>query len=176
MKAIAERLRAVETGRVVDWEATARAYYAIACAALGLESPDAEALPRGVKLNPEAACKAIVAAGASRMRPRALNPAPHVLASPEEVRRAFRRYRVTHWGLAGEQEVTASRAADPRQGVLTQLGTLREVTYETSKAGDPKRTWYTHKFSSPLPELAYSQSGLVICGGGYRVTWRGIVD
>lgn len=161
----------------VDWEATAREYYAIACAALGLEGPDDAALPRGVRLNAEAACKAIVAMGAKRFRPRMPNPAGRalVIASPEDAKRAFRSYRVTHWGLAGDGSLSHMRCADPRQGVFTQLGLLREITYETSKGGDPKNTWYTHKFASPLPELAYSQGGLVICGGGYRVTFRGIV-
>lgn len=86
------------------------------------------------------------------------------------------RYRVTHWGLGGKNaKLGRLRAADPTCGVFTTLGDLVELTYRTTKAGDGGEAEYTHEFSSPTPELLYSDGGLVIAGGKYRVGIRGIV-
>lgn len=172
----AQEKREARAAAKVDWEAYARTWHAVACTALGLDpGPNAPRTPKHLRGDPRGALEFIVASGAPVLHPRADNPA-RVLVSEEDARRAFRRYRLTHWGLGGDGRIRDLRAADPSQGVLTQLGTLREVTYETSKLGDPRNTWYTHEFKSPLPVLAYSDGGLVICGGGYRVRPEGIVD
>lgn len=92
---------------------------------------------------------------------------------------ALREYRKTHWGLSGDQRVRELLAPDPQAGTLVQLGRLVAVTYETSKLGDPKNTHYEHHFGvggRGLPILAHNETGLVIVGGRYRVTLRGIVD
>jgi hypothetical protein len=160
----------------IDWEARARLWYAIACASLDLDpGPRAPKVPPVVSGDPRRACEWIVQSGAEHMRPRRANPL-RVLANAADVRRALFDYRVKHWGHGGKATVKPVSVPDPR-GVLVKLGTLREITYETTKAGDPPRTWYTHEFESPFPELAYSQNGggLVICDGKYRVTARGIV-
>ena len=93
-----------------------------------------------------------------------------------EVDAAIRDYRKKNWGLGGKGSVEALTCADPMAHPLTQMGHLVSVTYETSKGGDPRQTHYEHEFSRPLPVLAYSKGGLVICGGRYRVENRGIVD
>lgn len=92
-----------------------------------------------------------------------------------EIDRGVRDYRIKHWGTRGAYRAQRLSCADPSQGPLVELGQLVSVTYETTKAGDPPGTWYTHEFTRPLPVLAYSSGGLVVCGGHYRVTWRGIV-
>jgi hypothetical protein len=172
----AEAKREARAAAKVDWEAYARTWYAVACGAVGVDpGPNAPRTPKHLRGDPRASAEFIVASGAAVLHPRADNPA-RVLVSEADARRAFQRFRVFHWGLGGDGKIRDLRAADPSQGVLTQLGTLREVTYETSKAGDPPRTWYTHEFKSPLPVLAYSDGGLVICGGDYRVRPEGIVD
>lgn len=135
-----------------DWERRARYWHAIATRAIpAIRSRSVDDVP-GTKTNPSG---------------------PQW--SPEEIKRALRSYRITHWGKGGSDAPHVVRCADPT-GVLTHLGELRSVVYETDKAGDPPGTRYEHKFKSPLPELTYSQGGLLaICGGAYRVTWRGIV-
>jgi len=86
------------------------------------------------------------------------------------------RYRLTHWGLGGKSaRPVAMRAADPTCGVYTLLGELRSVVYFTEKGGDGGPAEYEHEFSRPRPELLYSDGGLVIAGGGYHVSARGIV-
>jgi hypothetical protein len=85
------------------------------------------------------------------------------------------RYRLTHWGLGGKGKLEALKCADPSFGVYTLLGKLVSVVYATEKRGDGGPAEYEHEFSRPLPELLYSDGGLVIAGGAYRVTARGIV-
>ena len=86
------------------------------------------------------------------------------------------RYVETHWGLAGKDVApTPIECADPTCGVLTLLGSLREIVYFTEKRNDGGPAEYAHKFNRPHPELLYSSGGLVIGGGGYKVGIRGIV-
>ncbi len=87
------------------------------------------------------------------------------------------RYRLTHWGLGGRDKEKARplSCADPTCGVFTLLGKLVSVCYATEKGGEGGPAEYEHEFSGPLPELLYSDGGLVIAGGRYRVGVRGIV-
>lgn len=64
---------------------------------------------------------------------------------------------------------------DPRER-LEFVGVLRGLRYRTSKLGDPPNSIYEHEFEQTKPILAYDRSSmLIIAGGGYRITWRGIV-
>jgi hypothetical protein len=103
------------------------------------------------------------------------NPSDPVFTA-EQIARAKRDYRWKHWGLKGNGKVSPMTCADPAHEPLTEMGRLVSVTYETDKLGDPSGTHYEHDFSRPLPVLAYSVGGLVICGGRYRVEARGIID
>jgi hypothetical protein len=71
--------------------------------------------------------------------------------------------------------VLAATAASPQSGeVLTELGTLEEVTYGTSKGG--RDALWEHAFKCPKPRLAVTEDGdLVILGGSYKVNRSGIV-
>ncbi len=85
------------------------------------------------------------------------------------------RFVATHWGLTPE-EITEAVAPDPDAEPLTALGELIAITYRTHKGH--KRGLapdWTHKFSSARPILAYHSGGLVIVGGDYHVSARGIV-
>lgn len=103
------------------------------------------------------------------------NPSEPVFTR-EQIAKAIRDYRWKHWGSKGNGRTSAMTCADPAHEPLTQMGHLVSVTYETDKFGDPPGTHYEHEFSRPLPVLAYSSGGLVICGGRYKVEARGIVD
>lgn len=96
----------------------------------------------------------------------------------DDDRKALAEYRRSHWGLSGDGKVRDGRAPDPRAGTLVQLGELVSVVYLTRKLGDLAPTEYEHDFGRGgrgLPLLAYNRTGLVIVGGAYRVTARGIV-
>jgi hypothetical protein len=94
----------------------------------------------------------------------------------DEDQRALAEYRRTHWGLGGVRRVRELLAPDPTAGTLVELGRLVSVVYETRKLGDLERTEYEHDFGPRgRPILAFNASGLVIVGGRYRVTTRGIV-
>jgi hypothetical protein len=99
------------------------------------------------------------------------------LYGADELHAALRDYRVKHWGAKGREEVTSGRVADPTSGILGTLGELVSVVYQTTKAGDPPRSEYEHEFEQPRPILGYvRRSGLLVIGGGnYRVSVRGIV-
>jgi hypothetical protein len=90
--------------------------------------------------------------------------------------RARMAYRITHWGAGGSHPgvrvLPAANPADP----LVELGELFSLVYRTHKLGDGPSE-YEHEFSAPLPLLAFSVESrrLVIAGGHYRVTARGIV-
>jgi hypothetical protein len=87
-------------------------------------------------------------------------------------------YAKTHWGKTGNGRSLNLEAVDVCDAELVTLGTLREVVYETVKGGDGGPTEYEHAFSRRKPPLlVYCQRSqkLVIAGGEYRVTWRGIV-
>lgn len=62
----------------------------------------------------------------------------------------------------------------PIPGEVFELGTLSAVTYETTK-GREHADW-EHEFEGERPTLNADRDGnLVILGGSYRVTPRGIV-
>lgn len=86
-------------------------------------------------------------------------------------------YRRTHWGLRGDETPRMLRVAEPRKsGTLVQLGDLVSVVYRTKKLGDSGPTEYEHEFERSLPVLCHDGNGLlVIAGGRYRMTRRGIV-
>jgi hypothetical protein len=96
-------------------------------------------------------------------------------AAERAVEAAVKQYRRDHWGQSGPHRVRALRAADPR--ILSiELGELVAVVYRTKKGEDTRLTDYEHHFSRPLPVLSYNHTGLVIAGGKYHVTERGIID
>jgi hypothetical protein len=126
--------------------------------------------------------RAQIAALHERLAPRSNPEGERLFAqlSPAEKEKAKRAaiadYEAKHWGARGRASVKGARVPDPRRGVLVKMGTLFSVTYEATKKGDPPRSLYEHQFSSPLPELAYSDEGLFIVGGEYSVSDRGILD
>lgn len=81
-----------------------------------------------------------------------------------------------HWGRESEtlESVELTRIEDGT--VLVQLGVLAEISYITQKGDDPV-TIYEHSFEEGMPILAATADGgrLVIVGGDYKVTRRGIV-
>ncbi len=83
-------------------------------------------------------------------------------------------YRGTHWGKGGEFKIAKGVAGDPRGG-LTLLGELTEVAYRTDKGGYPRAAGFRHVFEDP-PALTYTrpEGRLVLVGGDYRLTMRGI--
>lgn len=88
---------------------------------------------------------------------------------------AVKRYRRNHWGLSGPRGVREYGAADPRIP-SSEIGELVAVVYRTRKGEDRRPTDYEHEFRDPRPLLAYNDSGLIIAGGIYHVTTRGIID
>lgn len=90
-------------------------------------------------------------------------------------------YLEKHWGLAGERAPRKMNAPDPAFGVATTMGKLVAITYRTRKSGDgSEEVDYEHEFGKgdgrgACPWLAYNDTGLLILGGGYTVTYRGIV-
>jgi hypothetical protein len=107
---------------------------------------------------------------------RRANPSATVAEAKEE-------YRRVHWGERGTYDVANIWAPNPVAGVPVDLGVLRRIDYETTKGGDPERTIYFHHFGKRgekgdgegCPVLAFNKGGLLILGGSYRVTERGIV-
>ena len=83
-------------------------------------------------------------------------------------------YERFHWGDAPAR-TSAARAPEVTRGeTLYLLGDLVEVVYETTKAGELFE--WQHEFKRPRPRLAATRSGgLIILGGGYSVSDRGIV-
>ena len=98
------------------------------------------------------------------------------------VERAARRYRLTHWGLGGAWKERPATFPDPKAEVPTVMGLVKEIVYETTKAGEGGPSEYQHAFKAPFPVLAFNAGGLLIgrfegsrIRSRYRVTWRGIV-
>jgi hypothetical protein len=88
---------------------------------------------------------------------------------------AVKQYRRDHWDRAGPHRARGLPAADPR--ILSiELGELVAVIYRTKKGEDTRLTDYEHHFSRPRPVLSYNPTGLIIAGGKYHVTERGIID
>lgn len=89
-----------------------------------------------------------------------------------EAAKAFERF---HWGERAEEAYRLRIPATGPSPVLWALGPLVEITYATTKGGG-ELTWWTHTFGNPLPVLLSTKAeGLVIGGGGYGVSRRGIV-
>lgn len=97
------------------------------------------------------------------------------MAREDERAAARHAYRMTHFGSRGAEPTERLRVADPR-GTLVHFGRLVSLTYLATKAGDPPGSLYEHEFKE-LPVLAFNQPErlLVIAGGSYRITLRGIV-
>lgn len=100
------------------------------------------------------------------------NPA----ANAAEVRRAEAEYKRMHWGQEGERGTRAYVAGDPREPQV-ELGELVSITYRTRKGEDMELVDYVHAFKKTRPRLTYVTSSrkLIIAGGTYDVTERGIV-
>jgi hypothetical protein len=89
--------------------------------------------------------------------------------------RARRDFEAFHWGDEST-EILDAQAPELHEGdVLVVLGKLRAVEYDTAKKGQDA-TW-CHQFDEDdQPRLCATADGqLVIVGGSYRVTPRGIV-
>lgn len=112
---------------------------------------------------------------ASRLRTRKANPSEGKATLAERVE-----YAKTHWGRLGTgraMKLEAVDVSDPKTELVV-LGVLTEIVYATEKGNDPGMIEYEHKFSKKDPPLlAYDRKSrkLVICGGEYRVEWKGIV-
>ena len=94
--------------------------------------------------------------------------------NPATVAEASKQYVRDHWGQRGSGRPRKLSAADPRIPSV-ELGELVAIVYRTKKGEDLVLTDYEHEFEHPRPRLAYNESGLLIAGGIYRVTTRGIV-
>lgn len=88
---------------------------------------------------------------------------------------AERAYSNFHWGAEPDEVIEAEGPTLSRNETLWSLGELVELTYRTSK-GDGLAD-YRHKFRPERPLLTCKQNGcLIVIGGGYSITARGIVD
>lgn len=91
-------------------------------------------------------------------------------SSAAKVTRAARLYQSFHEAAPNQVQ----RVAHPDVKVAMSLGRLDSVTYQT-----PDGKLYRHRFiGAARPILAASHDGrqLIVLGGRYRMTWRGIVD
>ena len=85
-------------------------------------------------------------------------------------------YQALHWGLSADAVLRLQYT--PPGPILTMLGELDAVAYDTAKGGDgPDGAVYWHPFEQPRPILAVDPDSnrLHILGGGYTVEDRGIV-
>lgn len=99
--------------------------------------------------------------------------------SPRELDEAIRLYRSLHWGAPAPPKPTTWLVPDPDEGPLVEMGALVAVEYWTHKKGDPPSV-YRHRFGkkdgSRCPILVVNgERKLIIAGGYYSVTRRGIV-
>lgn len=85
------------------------------------------------------------------------------------------KYREVHWGEKGPVAERRRQVPNPHDLPLIELGELVSVTYRTKKGGDRTLTDYEHEFEGPLPLLVFNKGGLIIAGGKYKITTRGIV-
>lgn len=95
-----------------------------------------------------------------------------------QVKRAADFYENFHWGERPEKVIVGADVS-PEPDVLSNIGTLVNITYLTSKGGE-KAEW-THDFGEEggkRPKLAVDSENnrLHIVGGDYKVTERGIED
>lgn len=91
-------------------------------------------------------------------------------SSAANVTRAARLYQSFH--EAAPTQVQRVKHRDVKEAMA--LGRLDSVTYQT-----PDGKLYRHRFiGAARPILAASHDGrqLIVLGGRYRMTWRGIVD
>lgn len=93
----------------------------------------------------------------------------------DDFERARRKYLATHWGRSGPAQLRRLRVADPFDDPPVELGELVAVLYRTRKGTDSELVDYDHGFKRTRPRLCFNDGGLIIAGGSYRVTWRGIV-
>ena len=92
----------------------------------------------------------------------------------QAVEGAARIYKRFHWGDQPRDLELASAPSLEDGDVLVVLGDLHEVEYTTTKGGED--AIWCHEFSEPKPQLCMTKDGqLVIVGGRYRVTEKGIV-
>jgi hypothetical protein len=83
-------------------------------------------------------------------------------------------YRRSHWGDRGDGAVSSQEIADSHDGPFVVLGRLVSIAYETTKGGECA-VW-EHDFGHNGPDLCYHPKSkrLIIAGGDYTVTRRGI--
>jgi hypothetical protein len=93
----------------------------------------------------------------------------------KRIARARANYARLHWGEQSTETVEADAAIVADGMVLTSLGPLVAVEYEATKGGE-SAVW-RHEFTEGSEPLlcVTEQEDLVIVGGKYRVTVRGIV-
>jgi hypothetical protein len=107
-----------------------------------------------------------------------------VYAARSSPGKASAEYKRTHWGDIGTGKHVVGVAT--RIASLAELGPVRNIVYTTRKGGDPagELVDYDHTFGRDRPILfehschepkCPERGQLVIAGGGYRVTERGIV-
>lgn len=91
------------------------------------------------------------------------------------MKRAQHEFRRFHWDEEPDALVRASAPVVTPGSVLVEIGELREVVYRTTKGGGEVTDWW-HAFKDRRPVLAFNSSGrLVVVGGSYKITPRGIV-
>jgi hypothetical protein len=91
----------------------------------------------------------------------------------EDARHADKRFARFHWGDRAAGVTVGHAPIVLPDEVLTVLGVLDRIDYATTKAGE-RAIWY-HHFKRQKPKLAHTAAGrLIIVGGSYRVTARGI--
>ncbi|MDP3909787.1 MAG: hypothetical protein Q8Q14_05305 [Gemmatimonadales bacterium] len=106
----------------------------------------------------------------------ALSEALYELVAPlvEQAETMAREYARFHWGDAVPGARVASAPMLAPGEVVYALGDLTEIAYDTTKGGKLFR--WVHAFGGELPTLASTERGrLVVVGGSYRITARGIV-
>jgi hypothetical protein len=117
------------------------------------------------------ALKAIESAGDVRGLQEAIADAVERMAKGG--RRAAKDYESFHWGIEPDGTRAWEAPLVRPHDVLTELGELVEVAYQTTK--DETAVW-VHPFQSPRPVLASTSTGrIVVVGGNYRINRRGIV-
>lgn len=101
------------------------------------------------------------------------NPAPRSGNAEPEVKQAAKLFQA----FTGHRVTSARRVAPPRHKAAIAVGPVLAVAYETTRDG--KREQYLHEFRrGARPTLAASSDGrsLLMLGGAFRFTERGIVD
>jgi len=107
------------------------------------------------------------------------NPRATRASAPKSLRVS---YRETHWGRGGRGKMISGSVWSGRPPLVLE-GEVVSVTYTTLKGTDRKSTDYEHAFGEGAskgtrvvrPTLAKGGEHLVLLGGTYVVTYRGIV-